>query len=88
MIAATIINVGVEMNVIIIATKACSHCVNLSKELSDIDVEHKIIYVEDDPELCQELNIRHSPNLVVDKEVVFRYQPNENELKEFFSRAS
>lgn len=74
------------MNVIIIATKGCSHCVNLSKELNNIKVEHNIVYVEDEPELCQELHIRHSPNLVVNKEVVFRYQPNEKELKSFFSK--
>ena len=74
------------MDVIIIATKGCSHCVNLSKELKIIEVEHRIVYVEDEPELCQELHIRHSPNLVVNNDVVFRYQPNEKELKDYFSK--
>ncbi len=72
------------MNVMIIATKDCSHYRNLSKELNYIGVDHQVMYAEDEPELCQSLAIRHSPNLVVDGEVVFRRQPNESELRDFF----
>jgi len=73
------------MDVLIIATKNCAHCVNMSKELDDIGVEHRIIYAEDDAELCQKLNIRHSPNLVINNEVVFRKQPTEDELRALFN---
>jgi len=73
------------MEVMIIATAGCSHCVNLSKELDELGIEHRVVHVEDESELCQKLAIRHSPNLVVDGEVVFRYQPTERELKEFFN---
>lgn len=73
------------MDVMIIATKGCSHCTNLSKELDDLGVEHKLVFAEDEPELCQTLAIRHSPNLVVDGEVVFRRQPTEHELRDFFN---
>jgi len=38
------------------------------------------VFVEDEVELCQRLAIRHSPNLVVNDEVVFRRQPTEREL--------
>ena len=72
------------MEVMIVATKNCSHCVNLSKELKDLNVEHKIVYVEDEPALCKRMHIRHSPNLVIDNEVVFRKQPSEEELKTLF----
>ncbi|VAW97048.1 hypothetical protein MNBD_GAMMA21-831 [hydrothermal vent metagenome] len=72
------------MDVIIIATKKCNHCPNMSKELDKISVEHRIVYAEDDPELCQSLSIRHSPNLVVDGKVVFRRQPSEDELRKIF----
>jgi len=73
------------MDVVIIATRSCSHCQNMTKELQDIGVEHRILFAEEEPELCQSLSIRHSPNLVVDGEVVFRRQPSEQELREYFN---
>jgi len=73
------------MDVMIIATNGCSHCVNLSKELDDLGIAHRVVHAEDDVELCQKLAIRHSPNLVVDGEVKFRRQPTEQELREFFN---
>ena len=75
------------MNVMIIATKGCSHCQNFSRELDEIGIEHEVKYAEEMPELCQSLKIRHSPNLVVDGIVIFRKQPTESELREFFKKA-
>lgn len=72
------------MEVMIIATKTCTHCPNLSRELNDLGIEHTIVYAEDDPGLCQKLGIRHSPNLVVDGEVQYRRQPTEQELRQLF----
>lgn len=72
------------MIVMIIATKTCSHCKNMSKELDDIGIAHQLVYAEDEPDLCQSLSIRHSPNLVVGNKVIFRRQPTEEELREFF----
>ncbi len=73
------------MDVLIIATKNCSHCTNLSKELDDLGINHRVVYAEDDAELCQRLEIRHSPNLVIDGEVIFRRQPTEEELGAIFN---
>ncbi len=73
------------MDVLIVATKNCSHCTNMSKELDDLGITHSIVYAEDDVELCQQLEIRHSPNLVIDGEVVFRRQPTEEELRSVFN---
>ena len=70
------------MNVLIIATKDCSHRSTLEKELHDLGVEYRLIYAEDEPELVQKYGIRHSPNLIVDDEVKFRCQPTEHELRE------
>jgi len=70
------------MNVLIIATKGCSHCGDLSKELNDLGIEHKLVYAESEPELVEKYSIRHSPNLIVDEEVKFRRQPTEQELRE------
>jgi len=65
----------------IIATKDCTHCTNLTKELDDLGVKYRLIYAEDEPELVQKYAIRHSPNLIVDDEVKFRRQPTEHELR-------
>jgi glutaredoxin len=75
-----------KMNVMIVATKGCSHCQNFSRELDDIGIEHSVVFCDDDPELVQKYGIRHSPNLIVNGDVVFRKQPTERELKEFFNR--
>ncbi len=72
------------MDVVILATRGCSHYQSFSKELDDIGITHRITYAEDNPELCQSLAIRHSPNLIVDGNVIFRRQPDETELREFF----
>ncbi len=72
------------MNVMILATKGCAHCKNLSRELDDLGIEHELRFCDDEPELVKKYNIRHSPNLIVDDEVVFREQPTEGELKAFF----
>ncbi|MBT8421537.1 MAG: thioredoxin family protein, partial [Gammaproteobacteria bacterium] len=66
------------MNVMIIATKDCSHFATLAKELSDLGVEHRLVFAEDEPDLVKKFSIRHSPNLVVDGEVKFRRQPTED----------
>lgn len=73
------------MDVKIVATKTCSHCPNLERELKDLGIDYEVLRVEDHPEVAEKYGIRHSPNLVVDDEVVFRSQPSEQELKEFFA---
>lgn len=73
------------MNVRIIATRDCSHYRNLERELKDLGVVYDVLFVEDHPEIAQRYSIRHSPNLVVDDEVVFRRQPTEGELRALFT---
>ena len=68
------------MNVKIIATRACSHRPNLERELHELGVSYQLLFAEDQPELAERLNIRHSPNLVIDGAVVFRGQPSDSEL--------
>ncbi len=74
------------MNVMIIATRSCSHCRNLERELRDLGVVYELLFVEDHPEVVTRYGIRHSPNLVVDDTVVFRRQPSETELHELFRK--
>lgn len=72
------------MDVMIIATKACTHRKNLEKELDCLRIPYRVCFVEDSADLVQKFSIRHSPNLVVDNEVVFRKQPTEEELNAYF----
>jgi hypothetical protein len=73
------------MDVMIIATKACSHRLNLEKELESLHIPYRKCFVEDCADLVEKFSIRHSPNLIVDDAVVFRRQPTELELRAFFS---
>ena len=74
------------MDVMIIATKACTHRKSLEKELEHLRIPYRTYFVEDCADLVQKFGIRHSPNLVVNDEVVFRKQPTEVELRVFFQR--
>jgi len=73
------------MNVMILATRNCSHYTNLSHELDDLGVEHEVIFVEDHPELAEKYMIRHSPNLVMDGKLICRGQPSEHQLREMLT---
>ncbi len=73
------------MNVMIIATKACSHRPNLEKDIESLHIPYRRYFVEDHADLVEKFSIRHSPNLIVNDEVVFRKQPTELELRAFFS---
>lgn len=72
------------MDVFIIATQDCSHCTNLKHELSNLGVNCEVKFAEENPDLVEQYQIRHSPNLIVNGEVVFRRQPTEAELKDLF----
>ena len=69
------------MDVIIIATKSCSHRSAMERELQDLGVKYNVVYVEDDPNIVARYAIRHSPNLIINDKVVCRSLPNEGELK-------
>ncbi|MDX5374360.1 MAG: thioredoxin family protein [Gammaproteobacteria bacterium] len=74
------------MQVKIIATRDCNHRPNLERELNALDIPYQLVFAEDQPDEAQRLGIRHSPNLVVDGEVVFRRLPSEAELQAYFAR--
>ena len=73
------------MNVKLIATRMCSHRINLERELCDLGIEYELVIAEEHPEVIEQYGIRHSPNLVVDEQVAFRGQPSEEELRRFFA---
>jgi len=69
----------------ILATKNCSQYPNLAHELNDLGIKHDIVFVEDQPELAQRYSIRHSPNLLIDGNIVCRGQPSEHQLRELLN---
>lgn len=72
------------MNVKIIVSRGCKHCQDIEHELRDLRIVYEVVYVEEHPEIVARHGIRHSPNIMVDEEVVFRRQPTEGELRAFF----
>ena len=72
------------MDVIIIATKACTHRHHLEKELEYLRITYRTCFVEEYEDLVQKFGIRHSPNLIVDDQIVFREQPTPVELHAYF----
>ncbi len=72
--------------VLIVATRHCTHYPKLSEILRQRGIEHRVVFAEEEPELTERLAIRHSPTLVVDGEVLFRGFPNEEELHTALNR--
>ena len=75
------------MNVIIAATKACRHCPMIKKELRKLGIDSSVHYFEEHPELVERYNIKHSPLIIVDDEVIFNGMPTISAMeKHFMSR--
>lgn len=74
------------MKVMIVATKSCSHRTAMEHELKDLGIKYHVVYVEDDPKIVARYAIRHSPNLIINDEVVCRSLPSEDELKTLISK--
>lgn len=79
------------MNVLILATKSCSHRSILEKGLQDLGLNYQVKYVEDDPEAMEKYQIHNSPNLIVNDTIVFRASPTKSlpsdaELKNYVNQ--
>ena len=66
----------------IVATKRCSHRPNLERELRDLGVPFRTVFVEDEPDVARRLGVRGSPCLAFDGEVLCFGQPTGSELRE------
>ncbi|NMP16356.1 MULTISPECIES: hypothetical protein [unclassified Thalassotalea] len=72
------------MDVQLLVTQTDFSIPNLENEMNCVGVNYRIDYIEMHPELVEQYNIKHSPNVLVDGKLVFRYQPSINELKQYF----
>ncbi len=52
------------MDVMIIATKACTHRKNLEKELEHLRISYRTCFAEDCADLVKKFEIQHSPNSI------------------------
>lgn len=73
------------MRVQLLVTRTDFNLPNLENEFRDLGIDYEVEYVEEHPELVASMNIRHSPNIIVDGELAFQRQPSEGELRAFFS---
>ena len=74
------------MNVELAVTRSCHHFPILEKELKELGIPYSIRFVEDDAELQRKYDIKASPNILVDGELVFRGMPSITELRDFFMK--
>ncbi|GEM_PF-61077 len=70
------------MNIRIIATKTCSHRPELEKQLQEAELQYKLLYFEDHPELIETYKLKTSPLLVVDHKIVSVGMPEQNQIIE------
>jgi len=72
------------MDVMFLVTKTDFSVPNLENEFRNLGINYHIDYIENNPELVNAHQIKHSPNIFVDGELVFRDQPTPQELKNYF----
>lgn len=74
------------MDVQLLVTRTDFCIPNLERELKSIGIDYHIDYIEDNPVLVEQNQIRHSPNIFVDEKLAFRHQPTVQELRSYFNK--
>ncbi|MGM0504147.1 MAG: thioredoxin family protein [Bacteroidota bacterium] len=70
------------MEIIIVATKTCNHRPLLEEELKDVGLEYNVLFYEDHPEIIEKYNIKTSPILICDGELVSEGMPEHAKILE------
>ena len=73
------------MKVNIIATKSCSHRVNIEREFQVLGIRYQVLFVEEHPDVVTKDGLRHSPYVLVDDQLIFDDQPGQAELRAYFA---
>jgi len=76
------------MKITIAATKTCTHRPKLEEQLQDAGLQYEVMYFEDHPELIEAYNLKTSPLLIVDDEVVSVGMPGQEKITEIKNRES
>lgn len=73
------------MDVQLLVTKNDFSTANIESEFRNIGVAYHIDYIENHPELVKSHQIRHSPNILVNGNMLFRFQPAPQQLRNYFA---
>jgi len=73
------------MHVKLLVTQTDFCLPNLECELQNLGIKYHVDYIEENAQLVNDNQIKHSPTIFVDNKLVFRYQPTPTQLKAFFS---
>ncbi len=74
------------MNVEIIVTRTCHHCRTLESELKAMGIPYSVRYIKEDKEFQKKYQVKGSPNIMVNGELVFRGMPAISDLREYFKK--
>lgn len=72
------------MNVELAVSRSCQHCAILEREMKKLGIPYAIRYMEDNEELQKKFQIKGSPNVLVDGELIFRGMPSLSDLRAYF----
>jgi len=70
------------MKITILATKSCNHRPILEEQLQDAGLQYVTKFFEDHPELVEKYQLKRSPVLLVNDEVVSLGMPGEEKITE------
>ncbi|KOH43718.1 thioredoxin family protein [Sunxiuqinia dokdonensis] len=76
------------MEIIIAATKTCTHRPKLEEQLQDAGLQYELLYFEDHPELIETYKLKTSPLLIVDDKVVSIGMPEHSQINELKDKLS
>ncbi|MFP4024043.1 MAG: thioredoxin family protein [Thiohalospira sp.] len=74
------------MEITIVATRSCNFRPILEQELKDVGLEYKVLFYEDHPEIIEKYNIKTSPILICDGELVSEGMPEHAKILELCER--
>lgn len=74
------------MDVLVFATKSCPHRAHMERWLRELDVDFRLVFVDDEPERAESFALHHSPSLVIDGELVFHGMPSSADFLERLDR--
>jgi predicted thioredoxin/glutaredoxin len=76
------------MEIIIAATKSCNHRPILEQELKDAGLDYKVMFYEEHPEIFEKFNLKTSPLLICDGELVSEGMPEHTKINDLCKKAN
>jgi predicted thioredoxin/glutaredoxin len=70
------------MEIIIAATKSCNHRPILEQELKDVGINYELKFYEEHPEIFEKFNLKTSPLLICNGELVSAGMPSHEKILE------